>query len=257
MEKRKLFVFDLDDTIRYCVQDYADAILTAPKIIVKALGPKAPHVRTIIDLAAEIDHRRIHEINPTTGELFYYSMERFPGSCVETYREICNKLGVNPDSAVEKLLWEMGMTAFDESLYRQNIHPHAKEVLDFLIEQGDCLVLLTKGDSQVQKRKIKALKAEGIDHFTMILITKWSKTPQTFQNIHRNHLSDLSPISVGNSYDSDIVPALEAGYFGIYIPLETWEELGKMEEIKARVDRSRCLILSDLSKIITEYGRLP
>lgn len=252
---RKLFVFDLDDTLLHNVHDYANPILAVPKIIIDTLGPKAPHAGVIVEMMGEIDRRRVHEANPATGEPFLYSMERFPGSCVETYRKICARIEVAPDPLIESFLYDVGMTAFDENRYHRNIVPGAKRVLDFLAAQGDTLILLTKGDPRVQRRKLKALQAKGIK-FDTVAIVKGDKTPRMFRNAH-SYYPNRSPISVGNSYESDILPALEAGYFGIYIPLETWETLGRMEEIRTQADTTRCRILDDLTQIIEIYGRLP
>ena len=252
--KGKLWVWDLDDTLLFNVHDYAWAITEIPRVIVEALGSMAPHVRVIIDMAAGIDKQRLHEINPATGELYLYSMERFPGSGVETYREICDKGGIDPDPAVEERLYQTGMDAFDESRYRRNIMPGAKGVLELLAAKGDIQVLLTKGDPRVQERKINALREAGLDCFDKIMIVD-TKDPAMFRPI-TEEFPDLTPISVGNSYESDILPALEAEYLGIYIPLETWETVGKMDEIKAGVDESRCRILSNLPEIIAIYEEL-
>ena len=252
---RKLFVFDLDDTLIDNVHDYAKPILDAIWIIIRTLGSKAPHVTKLITIEHEIDARRRHEINLETGKEFLYCMERFPGSQVATYREICQQTTVTPNPAVEAKLYQIGMKAFDERLYRRNIKPGVKQVLKFLCTQGDTLVLFSKGDSRVQTKKLKALKAAGIDCFTKVRVEDL-KTPKIFQEIC-DEFPGLSPISIGNSYESDIIPALEVGYFGIYIPVETWEVIGKMDEIAAKVDKSRCLILTDIHQIISFYGRLP
>lgn len=49
---KKLFVFDLDDTLIDNVHDYADPLLDACRLIIKTLGNKAPHVSKIIALAS-------------------------------------------------------------------------------------------------------------------------------------------------------------------------------------------------------------
>jgi FMN phosphatase YigB (HAD superfamily) len=251
---RKLIAWDLDDTLLFNVHDYAWAIMQVPLAIVEALGPMAPHVRIIVNMMAEIDKRRLREINPDTGELYLYSMERFPGSCVRVYQEICAKAGIVPDPAVEEKLYQTGMDAFDESRYRRNIMSGAKEVLEFLAAKGDIQVLLTKGDRRVQSRKIQALLEAGIRFDRTHIVDV--KNPAMFHQIFKM-FPGLTPISIGNSYESDILPALEAGYFGIYIPLETWETAGKMDAIEAEIVRSRCWILNNLPEIIDIYKELP
>lgn len=254
MKKQKLFVWDLANLVRSVHED-ADAILEVTKIIIEALGPKAPHARIIVSLVAEIDRRRAHEINPATGKLLP-TMERFPGSCVETYREICARIGVEPDLTTEGLLHDVGMTAFDESLYRRNVVPGAKKVLDFLAAQGDILVLLTTGDYTVQMRKVAALKARGIKHFTMIFIVE-RKIPKTFWDIRYRfpRPDELSPISVGNSMARDVLSAIGAEFFGIYIPVGTRERLD--QPLPKIDDESQSIALNDIRQIIEIYEDLP
>ena len=79
---KKLFVFDLDDTLIDNVQDYANPILNACGLINQTLGSRAPHVSKLIAIEQEIDKRRIKEINPDTNKPYLYSMERFPSSLV-------------------------------------------------------------------------------------------------------------------------------------------------------------------------------
>lgn len=71
----KVFVFDLDDTLMTNVHDYAEPILDMARVIIRELGPMAPHVSVVIALEEEIDKRRVHEINPATGQKFLYSMD--------------------------------------------------------------------------------------------------------------------------------------------------------------------------------------
>jgi FMN phosphatase YigB (HAD superfamily) len=250
----KLFVFDLDDTLINNVHDYADPILNACRLIIEVLGAKAPHVSQIIAMEQEIDTRRVREINPSTGEPYLFSMERFPTSLVEVYREICKQAKVAPKEAVEVELYLIGHRAFDENRYVKNIKPNALSVLDFLLEKKDSLVLCTKGDPRVQEKKIKALKQAGIDHFSTMRVVN-EKTPEVFRGFLAGFGQDEF-YSVGNSYSSDIVPALSAGFTGIYIPVETWETIGQMDSILAEVDTNKCLVLQSLEELKTQYERL-
>src|SRR3989344_4876632 len=157
----KLFVFDLDDTLIDNVHDYAQPTLDATSLIVEELRSKAPHVTKIINLEHEIDSRRVKEINPSTGKPFLFSMDRFPGSLVEVYRHICGQAKVESQVNVEEQLFEIGLMAFDENKYKFNIKPGAKFVVDFLKDHGDTTVLLTKGDRDVQTKKVTALENAG------------------------------------------------------------------------------------------------
>jgi|SRR3989344_1687561 len=250
---KKLFVFDLDDTLIDNVHDYAEPILEMAGYIVRHLGSKAPHVYKIIGIEEEIDAKRVKEINPDTGRPFGYSMERFPGTCVETYREIARRSGVMTDIICEIELERIGMKAFVTERYSANVKKNAKKTLDFLKFRGDELMLLTKGDTRVQVNKTEALRQSGIDVFSKIRITD-GKDRKEFLVLAGRFKG--KKYSVGNSYDSDIVPAFEAGFKGIYIPAETWETLGKLPAILSKVDNDRCYVLDSLESLISQYGGL-
>ena len=249
---KKVFVFDLDDTLMTNVHDYAQSILDMARIIIEQLGAKAPHVSAVIALEEEIDKRRVHEINPITGHKFLYSMERFPRTMVQTYREICQRVRVEPDKLVEKELYKIGMQAFDPARYKGNIFPEAIPTIYFLDSQGDTPMLLSKGDQRVQSKKFSAISA-GNNFFRARIVD--DKTPQVFKEMKRGYENDVF-YSVGNDYEKDIVPALEAGYKGILIPAETWEVIGRTDQILAKVDRSKCFVFNCLGELKERYGEL-
>lgn len=263
---RKVFVFDLDDTLIDNIHDYAEPILDTCRLIVRTLGRKAPHVDVIIALEHEIDSRRVKETNPATGKPYLYSMERFPGTCVEVYREIARRAGIIPDPELEKEFYAIGMQAFDESRYAKNIIPRAKEVLDFLRSEHDFLRLLTKGDSRVQEKKLASLRSSGINHFMafgwrVVEQKNFAEFKKIMISVYRDcdDLQEVSPrrfYSVGNSYDSDIKPALAAGFKGILVPVETWDLIGKMDDVVREAKDNGILVFNDLSEIITRYDEL-
>lgn len=261
---RKLFVFDLDDTLMDNVHDYSQPILDAVGYIVQVVGAKAPHVAEIIRMEQEIDKRRVAEIDPETGRPFGYSAKRFPGTLVEVYKEICRKAGIATEPCCEEDLYQIGLGAFAESNYSRNVKWNCGHVAKELQARGDSLMILTKGDPAVQDKKILALRSVvGELHdflFAQTKIVETNKTPEVFKELLKmGEMLNLGPLpaySIGNDYDKDIVPALVAGYKGIWIPCETWETIGKMDEIRARVDTKRCLIMNNLSELLTRYEEL-
>jgi phosphoglycolate phosphatase-like HAD superfamily hydrolase len=58
---RKIFIWDLDDTLLDNVHDYANPLLDACRAIIRYLGSRAPHVTGIIELEQEIDKRRFED----------------------------------------------------------------------------------------------------------------------------------------------------------------------------------------------------
>ncbi len=75
------------------------------------------------------------------------------------------------------------------------------------------LVLITKGDLFDQERK---LAASGLgDHFDAVEIVS-DKSAATYRRVFADHCADA--MMIGNSLKSDILPALEVGSWGVYVP---------------------------------------
>ncbi len=93
--------------------------------------------------------------------------------------------------------------------------PNAAETLDAL--KGEfTLVLITKGDLLDQERK---LALSGLrDRFDAIEIVS-DKTAATYDGIFARHGTGATQgLMVGNSLKSDVVPMVEAGGWGVYVP---------------------------------------
>lgn len=250
--RRKLFIWDLDDTLVDNVHDYSDSILDATRLVISQLGAKAPHVAAIIKLQEDLDRERVREINPDTGKPFGYTMERFPGTLAENYLRICEKAGEKPLARVAEEMKRIGMMAFDKARYRANIKPDAIRILSMTNEHGHANVLLTKGDPRVQQAKVDALLGVAKkDPFTEIVIVETTKDPAIFLQIGEMHAApNWDVYAVGNDYNKDVLPALNAHqtFRGVWIPVQTWEMLapGYMEKVTAEVDRERCEVMDHL-----------
>ncbi len=255
----KGFVFDLDDTLMDNVHDYSEPILEATKLIIDALGYRAPHVAQIVSMIQEIDLSRRNQIDPTTGAHYGYSKRRFPGSLVETYRAICQRINWQTFDEIEKELEMIGLSAFSEVRYTRNIKHGAVELLRRLITEKDGIAILTKGDAEVQKLKIdcffRACRERGCNtSLIQVRIVDTEKSPGDFSEIKQGMPGCDTWYSVGNDYDKDIAPAIDVGFDGLWIPVETWESMGKLKEIKeSRMNKSRCTEFESLNKILEMY----
>jgi putative hydrolase of the HAD superfamily len=95
--------------------------------------------------------------------------------------------------------------------------PHAEATLAALHGRYT-LVLITKGDLFDQERK---LAASGLDHYFAGVEIVSDKTEATYRRIFSHYGTGAKEAAmIGNSLKSDIVPALEAGAFGIHVPHE-------------------------------------
>ena len=254
MNERKVFIFDLDDTLYWNVHDYCYPILEFEKLILDTLGHKAPHIAVLLELEHQIDQRRVTEVNPKTGEKFGYSMDRFPGTLVEVYRTICSQQNMPFDKNIADKIWQIGMEAFDVNRYKKKgLVKGAPEVLDFLKERGDSLILLTRGDEYVQRLKINSL---GLSKWFFRIRIVPAKDKKTFKEIKSKFSNGRKIYSVGNSFESDVRPALEAGLLGIYIPCETWEFNEEPEQVLEDVCQKKLFIFQEIREIKNKYKEL-
>jgi putative hydrolase of the HAD superfamily len=93
--------------------------------------------------------------------------------------------------------------------------PGAAECLAALQGRHD-LLLITKGDLFDQERKVEH---SGLrDAFSHIEITT-DKTPSMYKRVFDRHAQGARrALMVGNSLKSDVIPALEAGAWGVHVP---------------------------------------
>lgn len=98
--------------------------------------------------------------------------------------------------------------------------PGVTETLDKLVEEHK-LVLVTKGDLIDQERK---LAQSGLGElFTGVEIVS-NKVAETYRRVFDTYGDGAqSGLMAGNSMKSDVIPAIEAGAWGVFVPHElTW-----------------------------------
>jgi putative hydrolase of the HAD superfamily len=127
--------------------------------------------------------------------------------------------------------------------------PHARETVERLAGAYH-LVLITKGDLFDQERK---LAQSGLGDFFDAVEIVSDKTAVTYRRIFAK-VGDgpERAMMVGNSLKSDIVPAIAAGSYGVFVPHElTWvlehvdepkeaprfRKIGHLGELRDLIDR--------------------
>ncbi len=205
-----LWVFDLDGTLITSGIDYARAVFHWGLMLIDEMEHQAPHYEKFIEFLRDIDKERFKTMRA--------HRERFPGSMVEAYREVCRHAGIEPDPSIEKKSWEIGMTALSEETYRdRGMIPGAEEILDFLREKGDPICCITAGDSIVQWMKWRGYNLRRFfPSQREYRVVKWDKLPtlKLLRKLHR----DQTAVMVGDSIGSDLVPAAKVGYRPVYVP---------------------------------------
>ncbi|MDD4878145.1 MAG: HAD family hydrolase [Candidatus Nanoarchaeia archaeon] len=239
----KTFIFDYDDTLAWCEHDYCYAIIDFLKFTIDKLGHKAPDVQSIMELEMGLNKQGVLKHG--------FKGDVFPASCRDAYRIICERAGVE-DKQGEEEAYNIGMRAFDEKRYRERgLVEGAAETLEFLVSQRDELILLTKGDREIQQKKIEATGLWRYFRVDAINIVE-KKNADTIRDVIAGR--DKSRVwHVGNSIRSDVNPALEAGINVIYIPCETW---AYEREHNGVPDDSRITTFSSITGIKENYHLL-
>ncbi len=169
----------------------------------------------LADHAAEADvAARLLEAEKRNLGLYGFGIKGFTLSMVETAIEVSG--GAVPAPVIAEIV-----AAGREMLAHPiEILPHVPDTLERLAGRYR-LVLVTKGDLFDQERK---LNQSGLgDLFEAVEIVS-AKDAATYRRVFSRHGDGPErAMMVGNSLKSDIVPAIEAGGWGIHVPHElTW-----------------------------------
>lgn len=138
-----------------------------------------------------------------------YGVKGFTLSMIETAIDVS---GHDVPTTVIKELLVAGQMMLS---YPIELLPHAREAVGALAGQYK-LVLITKGDLLDQERK---LAQSGLgDLFDAVEIVS-EKTPDIYTEIFDSHGDGVEhAMMAGNSMRSDVVPVVEAGGWGTYVP---------------------------------------
>lgn len=131
--------------------------------------------------------------------------------------------------------------------------PYVDQALSQL-QETHRLILVTKGDIFDQERK---LAASGLAEFFAAIEIVSDKTPATYARIFAQHTDGANrTVMVGNSLKSDILPALAAGGFAVYVPHELTWSYEHAEEPVGEQRYARIEHLGQLPQAITAFDAI-
>ena len=167
-----------------------------------------------------------------------FGIKGFMLSMIETAIEVTDQ--AVPASVIAELL------AAGQDMLAHPVHllPHAADAVRALAETHT-IVLITKGDLLDQERK---LAQSGLgDFFDGVEIVS-NKTKTTYQTTFARYGDGPDrAMMIGNSLKSDVIPALEAGAWGVYIPHGlTWE----LEHAEPPEGFDRYREMTDLGEVV-------
>jgi putative hydrolase of the HAD superfamily len=196
---------------------------------------------------AEREHLKSRLLDAEKRNLSQYGfgIKGFTLSMIETAIEVTD--GKAPSSMIAGIL-EAGRAMLSHPV---EVLPRARETLEGLA--GDYrLILVTKGDLFDQERK---LAASGLgDLFDAVEIVS-DKNASTYERVFSRHAHGAeNSMMVGNSLKSDVVPAIRAGAWGVYVPHElTWT----LEHVPEPVGEARFRRIDGLGRLaglVVEIG---
>ena len=188
---------------------------------------------------AEPEHltQRLLEAESRNLARYGFGIKGFTLSMIETAIEITE--GRVPASIIGEIL-EAGR---DMLVHPVETLPHAREALEQVSDRFR-IVLITKGDLFDQERK---LAQSGLGELFDAVEIVSDKSRGTYERIFAEHGDGAErAMMVGNSLKSDVVPAIEAGGWGVHVPHElTWV----LEHVEAPTDSPRFRELADLGQL--------
>lgn len=127
--------------------------------------------------------------------------------------------------------------------------PHAREAIEELTGKYK-LILITKGDLFDQERK---LAQSGLGELFDAVEIVSDKTSATYERIFHRHADGPSrAMMIGNSLKSDVVPAIEAGAWGVYVPHDLTWVLEHVDEPAEAPRYRRITHLGELSELVRQ-----
>jgi putative hydrolase of the HAD superfamily len=158
---------------------------------------------------------KLAEVEKRNLRLYGYGVKGFTLSMIETAMELTH--GEPPGRLIADIL------AAGREMLSEPVEPlpGVEDALHALSEGGYRLLLITKGDLLHQEQK---LAASGLgDLFAAVEIVS-EKDESTYRRVFdRYGTGAAEAVMCGNSLRSDILPALEAGAWGAYVPYHiTW-----------------------------------
>lgn len=177
--------------------------------------------------------------------LYGFGVKGFTLSMIETAIEVTK--GAIPASTIRQIL-EAGR---DMHAHPIEALPHARQTLQALAGRYR-IILITKGDLFDQERK---LAQSGLGDFFDAVEIVSDKTERTYARIFSRHADGPArAMMVGNSLKSDVVPAIEAGGWGVHIPHDLTWSLEHADAPVASPRFRRIADLGELRRLIEEIG---
>lgn len=210
MNRIKVIAFDADDTLWDC-QSWFDEV---EHKCCELLAPWAT-AREVSEGLFQTERKNLS----LTG----YGTKAFTLSLVE------NAVRVSREQLTGDVVMKLLMLGQDLLKFPTTPLPEVEDTLLQLAQMRHYrLVVFTKGELMDQEGK---LKRSGLEQYFSHVETVSNKTEREYRQLCENlSVAPEETLMVGNSFRSDIAPALAAGAWAVHIPYHVVWELEKSEE---------------------------
>ena len=231
----QVIIFDGDDTL-WATQWLYDQAETETRLIIESAG---------LDAVRWTDIYRERDLGNVAK--FGFNSGRLPTSVVGAYVQLCEE---SATPVRLEVLRELLVAATSMFRRRAPLVSGAAEVLEALRPDYQ-LVLVTKGDAAVQRKRIRE---SGLEKFFDAIFIVPDKNAAVYRAVCADVGADLARSwSVGNSLASDVVPAMSVGLQGVLLEANSWEfekrDPGPIPGVVERLARLRDLPALLLRKI--------
>lgn len=221
----RTIAFDADDTLWVNEPFFRDGEAQLQKIVAEWAAPE--------ELI-----RALYDVEMQNMEAYGYGIKAFVLSMLETAMKVSeNRI---PAEKLAEIV-ELGKRQIAKPV---ELLDGVEEVLESL--QGRYrLVMATKGDILDQRRKLAKSGLERYFHHIEVMCDK--QTDDYDRMFGRLGCSPDEVLMIGNSLRSDVLPVLEMGGWGAYVPFHvTWEH----EVVDDNIEHPRYLRLEKLADIL-------
>ncbi|MHA7876750.1 HAD family hydrolase [Roseivivax sp.] len=202
MRKLRTLAFDADDTLWHNERFFKLTQARFAELLGDYAGPE------------DLDARLMAAERRNLGR-YGFGVKGFTLSMIETALDVTDH---RVHGRVIRELVEAGRDMLDHPI---ELLPHAEETVAALAESHH-LMLVTKGDLLHQERK---LAQSGLGEMFDAVEVVSDKTPPVYARIFATAPGGPEgAMMIGNSMKSDVVPAIEAGSWGVFVPHEhAWD----------------------------------
>lgn len=196
---------------------------------------------------ADPDHLAARLLEAERRNLGHYGfgIKGFMLSMIETALEVTS------DRVPGSVIHEIISAGQDMLRHPIELLPHVQETV-VALSDAYRLVLITKGDLLDQERK---LAQSGLGELFDAVEIVSDKTPETYRAAFTTHGEGPDrAMMVGNSMRSDVLPAIEAGGWGVFVPHGLEWELEKADPPQGRARYAELTDLGELPPLIEAIG---